>query len=36
MGQKSKHGYKGEACLPSSAYFPWTPNYTKFMLDNTS
>ena len=21
----------GEACLPSDAYFPWTPYYTPFI-----
>ena len=22
----------GEACLPNNAYFPWTPDYTPFIL----
>ena len=25
-------GIVGEACLPSNAYFPWTPDYTPFIL----
>ena len=25
-------GMVGEACLPSDAYFPWTPDYTPFIL----
>ena len=23
-------GMVGEACLPSNAYYPWTPDYTLF------